>query len=246
MYCASSGIGAATSVLFAKLGANLALSGRNVENLEKTGKRCEETSCKPLIVTGDVTKESDVENLVESTLKQFGRLDVLVNNAGILEMGSIENTTLEGFDRMMNINIRSVFYLTSLAVPHLIKTKGSIVNISSVNGMRAFPNVLAYCVSKSAVDQFTRCTALELAPHQVRVNSVNPGVTRTELQKRGGLDEEAYAKFLEKCQTTHALGRPGEPEEVANTIAFLASDAASFITGAQVPVDGGRHAMCPR
>ncbi|XP_070568008.1 uncharacterized oxidoreductase TM_0325-like [Ptychodera flava] len=243
---ASSGIGAATSVLFARLGANLALTGRNDKNLEQTGKKCEEHSCKPLLITGDVTKEADVENLVESALKHFGKLDVVVNNAGIIDLGGIENTTLERFDRMMDINIRSVFYLSSLAVPHLIKTKGNIVNVSSVNGMRAFPNVLAYCVSKSAVDQFTRCAALDLAPHQVRVNSVNPGVTVTELQKRGGLNEEAYAKFLERSKTTHALGRPGDPEEVANTIAFLASDAASFITGAQVPVDGGRHAMCPR
>merc|ERR1711894_577559 len=146
------------------------------------------------------------------------------------EMGNIENTTLEQYDRVMNVNVRSIYQLTMLATPELIKTKGNIVNVSSVNGIRAFPNVLAYNMSKSAVDQFTRCVALELAPKQVRVNSVNPGVTITELQKRGGLNEEAYANFLEKSKQTHALGRPGEAKEVAKAIVFLASDNASFST----------------
>jgi len=118
--------------------------------------------------------------------------------------------------------------------------------VSSVNGIRSFPGVLAYNVSKAAVDQFTRCVALELAPKGVRVNSVNPGVIITELQRRGGLDQEAYVKFLEHAKVTHALGRPGEVKEVAAAIAFLASDEASFSTGISLPVDGGRHAMCPR
>lgn len=146
----------------------------------------------------------------------------------------------------MNINVRTIYHLTYLTVPHLIKTKGNIVNVSSVNGIRAFPGVLAYCMSKAAVDQLTRCVALELAPKQVRVNSVNPGVTITNLHSRSGMNPEQYAAFLERSKQTHALGRPGQPEEVARTISFLASDDASFITGASLPVDGGRHAMCPR
>lgn len=133
-----------------------------------------------------------------------------------------------------------------LAVPYLIQTKGCIVNVSSIIGLRSFPNVLSYGISKSAIDQFTKCCALDLAPKQVRVNSVNPGVIVTELHKRGGMDDEAYAKFLERSSATHPLGRPGQVDEVAGTIAFLASDNASFITGAQVPVDGGKHAACPR
>lgn len=133
-----------------------------------------------------------------------------------------------------------------LAIPHLIKTKGTIVNVSSVNGLRSFPGLLAYNMSKSAVDQFTKCLALELASKQVRVNSVNPGVIITELQKRGGVDEEAYKKFLGRSKETHALGRPGNPQEVAEAIAFLASEQSSFVTGVNLCVDGGRHAMCPR
>lgn len=175
-----------------------------------------------------------------------GQLDVLINNAGILETGTIETTSLEQYDRVMATNVRSIYHLTMLAVPHLIASKGNIVNVSSVNGIRSFPGVLAYNLSKTAVDQFTRCVALELATKGVRCNSVNPGVTVTNLHKRGGMNAEAYAKFLEHSRTTHAMGRAGQAEELAEAIAFLASDAASFMTGVNMPVDGGRHAMCPR
>uniref|UniRef100_A0A3P8QTH3 Uncharacterized protein n=1 Tax=Astatotilapia calliptera TaxID=8154 RepID=A0A3P8QTH3_ASTCA len=246
---ASSGIGAGTSVLFAKLGALLALNGRDVENLNKVAKEC--TDCgadEPLLVPGDLTDEEIVKSTVEKTIAHFGRLDVLVNSAGILAMGSIETTDLAQYDKVMNVNVRSIYHLTQLCVPHLIKTKGSIVNVSSVNGQRSFPGVLAYCMSKAAIDQFTRCIALELASKQVRVNSVCPGVIITDVHKRAGLNDEQYTQvqFLDKCKQTHALGRPGEVEEVAHSIAFLASDAASFITGVNLPIDGGRHAMCPR
>merc|ERR1711994_568075 len=147
---------------------------------------------------------------------------------GVLEMGNIENTTLDQYDRVMNVNVRAIYQLTMLATPELVKTKGNVVNISSVNGIRSFPGVLAYNISKAALDQFTRCVALELAPKKVQVNSVNPGVIVTELQKTGGLDDEKYAKFLEHSKTTHALGRVGQPEEVAKAICFLASDDATF------------------
>lgn len=241
---ASSGIGAATANHLAKLGASLSLSGRNVANLKQVETNCQAKNC--FTVAGDVTNERDTERILKETIDRYGKLDVLINNAGILESGTIENTSLEQYDRVMNTNIRSIYHLTMLAVPHLIQAKGSIVNVSSVNGIRSFPGVLAYNISKASVDQFTRCVALELAPKGVRCNSVNPGVTVTNLHKRGGMNEEAYAKFLEHSRTTHALGRPGQVSELAEAIAFLASDAASFITGASLPVDGGRHAMCPR
>ncbi|XP_050295903.1 3-oxoacyl-[acyl-carrier-protein] reductase FabG-like [Anthonomus grandis grandis] len=245
---ASSGIGAATAKHFAKLGASLALAGRNKENLQKVAAECPKVGVNKdyLLLTGELTNEGQTKAIFDETINYYGKLDVLVNNAGIGITGTIENTSLEQYDRVMNTNVRSLYHLTSLATPHLIKSKGNIVNVSSVNGIRAFPGVLAYCVSKAAVDQFTRCVALELASKQVRVNAVNPGVTITNLHKRGGLDQAQYEAFLKRSQETHALGRPGEPEEVAKTIAFLASDDASFITGATLPVDGGRHAMCPR
>lgn len=242
---ASSGIGAATAKHLSTLGATLVLSGRNIENLNSVASECEGET-KPLIVPGDVTDEKYIQQLVEITIKTFGKINVLINNAGILSTGTIENTSLEQFDKIMNTNVRSIYHLTMLAVPHLIKTQGTIVNVSSVNGIRSFPGVLAYNISKAAVDQFTRCVALELATKNVRVNSVNPGVIITEIHKRGGMDEETYAKFLEHAKSTHAMGRPGQVDEVAAAIAFLAGSSSSFITGASLPVDGGRHAMCPR
>ncbi|KAH8315206.1 hypothetical protein KR074_005981 [Drosophila pseudoananassae] len=244
---ASSGIGAGAAVHLASLGGLLVIVGRNVEKLKETAAKIVAVGGAPALeLQADMTKEEEVEQIVTATLAKYGRIDVLINNAGILETGSIENTSLEQFDRLINTNVRSLYQLTMLATPELIKTKGNIVNVSSVCGLRAFPGVLAYNVSKAAVDQFTACVALELASKGVRVNAVNPGVIVTEIHKRGGMDEETYAKFLEHCKVTHALGRPGDVQEVAAAIAFLASDAASFSTGVSLPVDGGRHAMCPR
>jgi NAD(P)-dependent dehydrogenase (short-subunit alcohol dehydrogenase family) len=140
----------------------------------------------------------------------------------------------------------SVFRLIQMALPHLISRKGNVVIVSSVTGLRSFPGVLAYCASKSAVDQLTRCAALELAEKGVRVNAVNPGVTVTNLHREGGLDEEAYNAFLERSQTTHPLGRVGNPEELADLILFLASENAGWITGVTVPIDGGRALTCAR
>jgi len=245
---ASSGIGAAAAILFSKLGATLVITGRNQENLKKTADQCQRTGVQPapLQVIADLAKENDVKRIVEETIKTFKKLDVLVNNAGIGGRSSIENANLKDFDEIMNTNVRAVYLLTMCATPHLISSKGNIVNVSSLVGIRSFPGILSYSMSKAALDQFTRCVSLELAPKHVRVNSVNPGVTRSEFQKRGGTSEEDYKKFIEDVAKNHALGRIGEPEDVASSIAFLASDAASFITGVTLLVDGGRHAMSPR
>ncbi|CAG9559743.1 unnamed protein product [Danaus chrysippus] len=246
---ASSGIGAETALEFSKLNANLVLTGRNEENLSKVSLKCEEISpskLKPLKIVADLTNEKDVEDIINSTLKNFKRIDVLVNNAGVLATGSIETTSLDQYDFIMNTNVRAPYQLTMLAVPYLIKSKGNIVNVSSVAGLRSFPNIVAYCTSKAALDQFTRCICLELAPKGVRVNAVNPGVIETGIHLKGAMTEEEYKAYLAKCKDTHALGKSGNVKEVSSVIAFLASDAASNITGATLPVDGGRHAMCPR
>jgi NAD(P)-dependent dehydrogenase (short-subunit alcohol dehydrogenase family) len=158
----------------------------------------------------------------------------------------VESTTDEAWDTMMDINARAPFRLMRAAMPALTASKGSVVNVSSVTGLRSFPGVLAYCVSKSAIDQLTRCAALEMASKGVRINAVNPGVVVSNLHRRGGMNEESYAAFLTRSRETHPLGRPGEATEIADLIFFLASDGAQWITGETISIDGGRHLTCAR
>lgn len=191
--------------------------------------------------------ETDVKSIIEKTIERFGKLDVLVNNAGAGRQSTIEDATLADFDFGINTNLRSVFHLTSLAVPHLVKTKGNVVNVSSVAGLRAFPGFLPYCVAKAGLDQFTKCVALELASKGVRVNSVNPAVIDTNFFTTNfDFDSKAYAAFLEDSKRVHPLGRAGTTSEVAHAIAYLADNkAASFVTGTLLAVDGGRASACP-
>jgi NAD(P)-dependent dehydrogenase (short-subunit alcohol dehydrogenase family) len=243
---ASSGIGRATAERLAGEGAKVAVTARREERLADTVSRLRDLGSEARAIACDLTSERDRERLVKETAAHYGGLDVLVNAAGIIGFGTIEDTTLDAWKRMFDVNVVSIFHLMQLALPHLLPRKGSIVNVSSVNGLRSFPGVLAYCSSKSAVDQLTRCSALELAAKGVRVNAVNPGVVVTELHRQAGLNEEAYNAFLERSKTTHPMGRVGQPEDLAALIAFLASDEASWITGATVSIDGGRHLTCAR
>ncbi len=243
---ATSGIGRAVARRFAASSACVIGFGRNRSALETVEQEIQEAGGAPLMLAVDVTSENELQRAFDTTISKAGRLDVLVNAAGHISTGSIEDTPLSEWDAMMNVNLRSVFYLMQLAAPHLIKSRGNVINISSVTGLRSFPGVLAYCVSKAGVDQLTRCAALELAPKGVRVNAVNPGVVITEIHKRGGMSEEDYEKFLERSKTTHPLGRVGQPSEIADLVFFLASDKASWITGATYQIDGGRALTCAR
>jgi len=237
---ATSGIGMATARKFAEQGGKVAAVGRKKDVLSKIAA--------PNIQTYavDLLNEGETATFVQNVLNDLGRIDVLVNAAGIIASGTVENTSLGDYDLMMNINVRSVFQLTQLALPSIIEAKGNVVNVSSVTGLRAFPNVFAYCISKAAVDQLTRCAALELAPKGVRVNAVNPGVVRTNLHRNSGMSEEAYAAFVERSKTTHPIGRIGDPEEIADLILFLASSKAGWITGVTYSIDGGRAQTCAR
>jgi NAD(P)-dependent dehydrogenase (short-subunit alcohol dehydrogenase family) len=243
---ATSGIGRATALLFADGGVNVAAVGRNQAELDKLEAEAAGLPGNIFTIRADVANESGVDFIVHEAFAEFGSIDILVNAAGILTSGNIEDTSPEAWDHMMNVNTRAVFLLMQKCAPYLIRSKGNIVNVSSVTGTRAFPNVLAYCVSKAALDQLTRCAALELAPKGVRVNAVNPGVIVTNLHKNGGMGAEAYEKFLEHSKTTHPLGRPGTAQEVAELIAFLAWDKAGWITGATYEIDGGRAQTCAR
>ena len=243
---ASSGIGRATCVEFVRNGMNVVAVGRNQAELNALRDEASEPRGTIRPHLADVTELTQIDRLVSDTVDHFGQIDVLVNAAGILKQGNIENTTLDEWDKMMNINVRSVFYLMQSCIPQLERTKGNIVNVSSVTGLRSFPNVLAYCVSKAAVDQLTRCSALELASKGIRVNAVNPGVVVTNIHKRGGMSDADYEKFLLNSKNTHPLGRPGRAAEIADLIYFLASDKAEWITGATYSIDGGRALTCAR
>ncbi len=243
---ATSGIGRATALRFAAAGASVAAVGRSESALSQVAEAIQQIGGKALPLRADLLQEVEAARIVSETAQSFGRIDVLVNAAGHIASGTIESTTLEAWDKMLDINLRSVFKLTQRALPFLVESSGNVVNVSSVTGVRSFPGVLAYCVSKAALDQLTRCAALELAAKGVRINAVNPGVVVTEIHKRGGMSEETYAAFLEHSKTTHPLGRVGNAEEIAELIFFLASERASWITGATYSIDGGRALTCAR
>jgi NAD(P)-dependent dehydrogenase (short-subunit alcohol dehydrogenase family) len=243
---ATSGIGRACALAFANGGAQVVCVGRSETALQEIAGEIRENGSTALPIRADLAVDSEADRVVAKTLETFGGIDVLVNAAGHISSGTIETTTDGAWDDMMNINVRAAFRLMQKAMPSLIERKGNIVNVSSVTGLRAFPGVLAYCVSKAAIDQLTRCAALEVAAKGVRVNAVNPGVVVTEIHKRGGMNEEAYAAFLEHSKQTHPIGRVGQPGEIAELVTFLASDNASWITGATYSIDGGRAQTCAR
>lgn len=243
---ATSGIGQACAIGFATAGARVACVGRKEDALQDVAARIRALDTQALTLKADLSATAEIERVVNETVETFGGIDVLVNAAGHISSGTIENTSLAAWDDMMNVNVRAAFQLMQKAVPSLLERRGNIVNVSSVTGLRAFPGVLAYCVSKAALDQLTRCASLELAAKGVRVNAVNPGVVVTEIHKRGGMTEEAYVAFLEHSKTTHPIGRTGRPEEIAALVLFLASAEASWITGATYSIDGGRAQTCAR
>jgi len=243
---ATSGIGKAAAIKLASLAIDTVIIGRDQAKLKNTAEEITACGVNCLPIIADLRREVDTEKCVVEAIAKFGKLDILINAAGIIGTGSLETTSFEMWDAMMNINLRSVFHLMKLALPYLKKSKGTIVNVSSVTGLRAFPGVLSYCISKAGIDQLTRCTALELAASGIRVNAVNPGVVLTNLHKNGGMDEQAYSAFVEHSKTTHPLGRIGKPEEVAELIAFLATPQSSWITGTCISIDGGRAETCAR
>jgi NAD(P)-dependent dehydrogenase (short-subunit alcohol dehydrogenase family) len=243
---ASSGIGRAAALRFGRERASILAVGRSESGLAEVAAAVERGGGRCAVLAADVTAADAPARIVAAAIEQFGGLTTVVNAAGIIGSGSVESTTDEQWDTMLDINLRAPFRMMRAAAGPLSESKGSIVNVSSVTGLRSFPGVLAYCVSKSGVDQLTRCAALELAPKGVRVNAVNPGVVVSNLHRRGGMNEENYAAFLEHSRKTHPIGRPGEPPEIADLIFFLASDQAAWITGETISIDGGRHLTCAR
>ncbi|MFC4931978.1 SDR family NAD(P)-dependent oxidoreductase [Massilia sp. GCM10023247] len=186
----------------------------------------------------DVSQKSDVDALFKATLEAFGRIDVLVNNAGVTHAADFLDLTEEDFDRVLRINLKSMFLCSQAAARDMVKRQsGCIINMSSVNAELVIPNQIPYVVSKGGVNQLTRVAAVSLAQHGIRVNAIGPGTILTELAKQAVLSSpEARHTILSRTP----LGRCGEPEEVAAIAAFLASDDASYITGQTLYADGGR------
>lgn len=240
---ATSGIGRATAIKLRDLGFFCVLIARNTTRLLELAEGFEDDS---LVIPCDVRNLEELIKLSVEKILPLGRVDALINAAGIISKDAITCFNWHEYQAMSRLNIEAPMVLTSALLPSLEVAKGAIVNVSSVAGKRSFPGILSYCVTKAALDQYTRCAALELADRKVRINAVNPGVVVTELHRRGGMDDAAYAKFLQHSQSTHPLGRVGSPDEIADLIVFLISEKASWITGETICVDGGRHATCFR
>lgn len=231
------GIGFGAAKRFIDEGAKVVITGRREDKLKSA---CAELGDACTYSVGDVTSADDCARMVSETVSRHGRLDVLVNNAGVIGAGGVQDTSPAEFDRIMQPNVYGLYYLSHASISELIKTKGSIINVSSVCGARPYSNLLAYCASKAAVSMMTQTIALELADKRVRVNAVEPGVVRSELHTASGAIDD-YDAFLERSNETHPIGRYGLPEDVAAAIAFLASDEAAWITGECMSTDGGRH-----
>lgn len=244
---ASSGIGRACALAYGREGGRVVAAGRRRDRLDEVVERIRAGGGEAVAVTGDVRDEAACAAWVAEAAARYGGLDALVNAAGVMGGGGLLNLEPAEWDRMMDTNLRGMFLLTRAAAPELMKRHGAVVNLSSVAGPRPYANLMGYVVSKAGVDAFTRCAALDLAPHGVRVNALNPGVVVTELQTATNAVAVAdYPAFLERSKATHPLGRVGQPEEIAAIVLFLLGEEASWITGANLPVDGGRQLMSAR
>lgn len=243
---ASSGIGHAAALRLCTEGFAILAVGREHGALGDVCAAIHQKGGRAEPMAADVTAETAPADVVRRCVEAFGGIDAVVNAAGVIASGGVAETSDEGWDSMMDVNVRAPFRLIREAASALIERRGAVVNVSSVAGTRAFPGLAAYCVSKAAVDQLTRVAALDFAASGVRVNAVNPGVVVTNLHRRGGMDEARYADFLERSRATHPLGRTGTADEVAELIAFLVSPRAAWITGETVSIDGGRHLTCLR
>lgn len=227
---ASSGIGVATAEAFARAGARLLLVGRDEERLA----RCAERVGEHRAIAVDVTDALAPQAIVQAALDAFDAIDVIVHSAGIFEPMPFEETTVESLDRQWLTNVRAPFLITQAAFPHL-QPGSSVIFISSIAGYVAFPNSVAYCATKGAIELMTRALALELSPRGVRVNTIAPGNIKTPMNERF----RAMPGYEEKMDALTPAGRHGEPEEIAAAIVFVASDEASFVHGASFLVDGG-------
>lgn len=240
---AGTGLGRAIAVMFAREGAKVLLNGRRAEPLEKAAAEIAQSAGTALVFAGDVTKVADVKRMVEAAVQSFGRLDILVNNAGgIPERGPVLGMSEEGFTKTLEVNLTSAFLCSRQALPEIIKTRGNIVNIASLAGLRGAPNNTAYGAAKGGMVILTKDMALDYAAQGVRVNAVCPAYVETDLNREMLANLKKTGEY-EALVKMHPLGRLGEPDDVAYAAVYLASDEAKWITGLPLSVDGGIAAI---
>ncbi|XP_002126071.2 putative oxidoreductase SSP0419 isoform X1 [Ciona intestinalis] len=239
---ASGGMGEKIACNFARKGASLSLCGRDQEKLSKVAKKCEEEGApKVITICADLVKVENVDRIVEETVSKLGQIDVLINNAGYGITGDIETAKVEDFDKLFAVNVKAPFYLIQQCVPHLKKTKGCIVNTSSLVSTVCRTYILHHSMAKCAIDHLTKSSALSLAKYGIRVNSVNPGVTKTDYFERM-VGPEGAKKIFENAHAMHPLGETClEPQEVADAVLYLASYGARCITGICLETARGRN-----
>ncbi|MFH1501133.1 MAG: SDR family NAD(P)-dependent oxidoreductase [archaeon] len=231
---AARGIGAGIAIELAKNGADVVVSDILPGN--STVKQIQKLKRKSVYVKADMSKKSDIENLINQTLKEFKKIDILVNNAGIFQPSPTESLSEESWERTININLRGYFECSQAALKHMLKKKqGAIVNVASVAGLFGYPMAAAYCASKGGIVMLTKSLASEYGARGIRVNAICPGVIETAMTKDILADKNQKSGMLAKIP----LKRTGKPEDIATGTAFLASDAASYITGQCLVIDGG-------
>jgi meso-butanediol dehydrogenase/(S,S)-butanediol dehydrogenase/diacetyl reductase len=230
---AGSGIGEATARRLSREGASVVLVGRTERKLVRVAANLPQD--RTLVSIADVSEQAAVEMMVADTITRFGRIDILVNNAGAAPTGPFLEASIEDWRAVMATDVDGVLFCSRAALPHLLESKGCIINVSSVSGLGGDWNMSFYNAAKGAVSNLTRSLALELGPQGVRVNAVNPSLTFTDLTKDMKADKALMARFADRIP----LGRGAEPAEVADVIAFLASNDARFVNGVNLPVDGG-------
>jgi NAD(P)-dependent dehydrogenase (short-subunit alcohol dehydrogenase family) len=231
----SSGIGYATARKIRELGAKVIITGRNPEAVDKAAGEIGAVG-----LVADQASLGDTDALVEFAKEELGGVDVLFINAGIAAFAPVEHLTEEQFDATMNINFKGAFFTLQKFLP-ILRDGASVINLSSINAYTGMPNTAVYAASKAALNSLTRTAAYELAPRKIRVNAVNPGPTNTAIFGKLGMPDEAIQEFASAMQNRIPLKRFGEPEDVAALVAFLASDEAGFITGAEYNIDGGTN-----
>lgn len=239
---ASSGLGASAAVAYAKSGADVALVARRKDRLEETAKEIEALGRKALVVEADVTKEAAVKSAVDTIIDEFGRIDILLNAAGMANRGGVHNMSLEDWDRIMDVNVKGIFLVSKYVIPHMKEEKyGKVINISSINAVLVEKGDLmmkhGYNTSKAAVMGLTRAMAASYGEDNITVNSVNPGLFKTEMTQDSLFKVD---KFLEAYKRDAPLGRAANEGELNGPILFLSSEASSYVTGQHLFVDGGR------